>query len=230
MSEDSICQVLRARNALVDVEQGGLVILESIDDQRAIRTQLVKGDHCFILMGTVVGSAVSMANIAAIDTSDLDIVQGQPMRISTDVDYMVSVRTIIGAYLKKPEVFQAPVAWLFSSSSESASCGLIRHGISKVLQHLHIELQVGRDYHGYGPSPSLLALRYACTVVVVRHQTVVSEVYVEECLAYPEVCSGALTLAKQSLCNVMCKLDPELGSNGCRERRKDGTCGDCCLG
>jgi hypothetical protein len=110
MSEDSIYQVLRARNALVDVEQGGLVILESTDDQHAIRTQLVKGDHCFILMGTVVGSAVSMANIAAIDTSHLDIVQGQPMRISTDVDYMVSVRTIIGAYLRKPEVFQAPVA------------------------------------------------------------------------------------------------------------------------
>jgi hypothetical protein len=226
MSEDSIYQVLRARDALVDVEQGGLVILESTDDQRAIRAELVKGDHCFVLMGTVVGSAVSVANIAAIDTSDLDIVQGRPTRISTPVDYMVAVRTILGAYLKKPEVFQAPVAWLFSGSSESASCGLIRRGILKVLQHLHIELQVGRDYHGYSPSPSLLALHYACTVVVVRHQTVLSEVYVEECLVYPKVYSGALTLVKQSFCK--CNLGPVLGSNGCSERRKDGNRRDCC--
>jgi hypothetical protein len=41
MSEESILQVLRNRDALVDVEQGGLVILESADDQRAIRAQLV---------------------------------------------------------------------------------------------------------------------------------------------------------------------------------------------
>jgi hypothetical protein len=211
MSDDSIFQMLRTRDALVDVEQGGLVILESADDRRAIRAQLVKGDHCFVLMGTVVGSAVSMANIAAIATSDLDIVQGRPVRISTDVDYMVSVRTILGAYLEKPEVFRAPVAWLFSSSSESASCGLIRRGISKVLQHLHIELRLGRDYYLCGPSPSLFALHYACTVVAVRHQTVLSEIYVEECLVYPKVYSGALTLVKQSL--GMCKLDPELGSD-----------------
>jgi hypothetical protein len=211
MSEDSTFQMLRTRDALVDVEQGGLVILESADDQRAIRAQLIKGDHCFILMGTVVGSAVSMANIAAIATSDLYIVQGRPVRITTDVDYMVSVRTILGAYLKKPEVFRAPVAWLFSSSSEGASSGLIRRGISKVLQHLHIELQFGRDYYLCGPSPSLFDLHYAYTVVAVRHQTVLSEVYVEGRLVYPKVYSGALTLVKQSL--GMCKLDPELGSD-----------------
>jgi hypothetical protein len=52
MSEESNFQVLRNRDALVDVEQGGLVILKSADDQRAIRAQLVKGDHCFVLMGT----------------------------------------------------------------------------------------------------------------------------------------------------------------------------------
>jgi hypothetical protein len=114
-------------------------------------------------------------------------------------------------YLKKPEVFRAPVAWLFSSSSESASCGLIRRGISKVLQHLHIELQLGPDYYLYGPSPSLFDLHYACVVVAVRHQTVLSENNVEECLVYPKVYSGALTLVKQSL--GMCKLDPELGSD-----------------
>jgi hypothetical protein len=209
MSEESIFQTLRTRHALVDVEQGGLVILDSADDQRAIRAQLVDGDHCFVLMGTVVGSAISMAKIAAIDASDLDIVPGRPVRILTDVDYMVSGRPILRAYLKKPEVFQAPVAWLFYSNSESASCDLIRSGISKVLQHLHIELQIGRDYHGYVPSPPLLALHYACTVVAVRHQTLLSEVYVEECLGYPKVYSGDLTLVKQSLC--MCKLDPELG-------------------
>jgi hypothetical protein len=76
MSEDSTIQMLRTRDALVDVEQGGLVVLEPADDQRAIRAQLIKGDHCLILMGTVVGSAVSMANIAAIAAGDLNIVQG----------------------------------------------------------------------------------------------------------------------------------------------------------
>jgi hypothetical protein len=212
MSEDSIFQMLRTRGALVDVEQGGCVILASADDQRATRTQLVEGDHCFVLMGTVVGSAVSMANIAAIDTSNLVIVQGRPVRISTDVDYMVSVRTILGAYLEKPELFRAPVAWLFSTKSESASCGLIRRGISKVLQHLHIELQAEQDYYGYSPSPSLSALHYVCTVVVVRHRTALSEVYVEECLVYPKVYSGPLTLVRESL--GKCKLDSKLGDGG----------------
>jgi hypothetical protein len=89
MSGDSIFRMLRTRDALVDVEQGGPVILESADCQRAVRTQLVEGNHCFVLMGTVVGCAVSMANIAAIDTSDLDIVQGRPVRTSTDVDFFV---------------------------------------------------------------------------------------------------------------------------------------------
>jgi hypothetical protein len=108
MPEDSIFQMLRTRDALVDVERGGLVILKSADDRRAIRAQLVKGDHCFVLMSTVVGSAVSMANVAAIANSDMDVVQGRPVRISTDVDCMVSVRTILGALSEEARGLSSP--------------------------------------------------------------------------------------------------------------------------
>ena len=71
-------------------------------------------------------------------------------------------------------------------------------------------------------------MHYPRTVVVVRRQTVLPEVYVGECLVYPEVYTGALALMKQSLC--ICKLDPEFGSNGCSEHGKDGNCSDCCYG
>jgi hypothetical protein len=59
---------------------------------------------------------------------------------------------------------------------------------------------------------SLFALHYACTVVVVRHQLVLSEVYVEECLVYPKVYSGALALVRESL--EKCKLESKLGDGG----------------
>jgi hypothetical protein len=226
MFEHSILQKLRTRDALTDVKRGGFVVLESVDDRRAIRTQLLKGDHCFILMGTIIGSAIIMANIAAVDTSDLDIMQGPPVRVSTEVDYMVSVRKLLGTYLKKPDLFRAPVAWLFSSNPDSASYGLIQRRISKVLQHLHIELQVGREYYCCGSSHPLLALGYEYTVVAVRHQTVLPEIYVEGCLVYPKVYSGALTLVKESL--GICKLDPELRGRGCGEHGECGNCDDCC--
>jgi hypothetical protein len=176
-------------------------------------------------MGTIIGSAIIMANIAAVDTSDLTITRGPPVRISTEVDYIVSVRKLLGTYLKKPELFQAPVAWLFSSNPDSASYGLIQRRISKVLQHLHVELRVGREYCCYDPSHPLLALGYEYTVVAVRHQTVLPGIYVEGCLVYPKVYSGALTLVKESL--GICKLDPESG-HGCSEHRGYGNSDDCC--
>lgn len=60
-----------------------------------------------------------MAKIAAIETSDSGVVMEQLAIISTDVDYMLSVRNVLGAYLKRPELFDAPVAWLFSKLSQS---------------------------------------------------------------------------------------------------------------
>lgn len=201
MPRESIFQALQTHNALVDVSLDNMATIQPTDSQHAARAKLLRGEHCFILMGTTAGSAISMARIAAVRPNNLEWVKGQPTRISAEVDYMMPVRRVLGAYLKKPELFQAPIAWLFSSDPSSVSSTFIRQGISVALQHLCIELRIGREPGFYEPSPSSLVPEYGCTVVAVHHPMGLSEVYVGQRLAYPKACSGALAFAKGSLCS-----------------------------
>jgi hypothetical protein len=195
MPKESIFQPLEAYDALVEVPMGGLVTLEPAENHYAVRARLSKGEHCFILMGTIAGSAVAIAKIAAIHPGNLEILHGKPSGIAADVDYMVSVRRVLAACLKRPDLYQAPVAWLFSSDPNSASCAFIRRVISKALQHLCIELRFGQQSCSYGSAVSSCG----CTVVAVRHPTGLSEVYVDGRLAYPKAPSGALAFVKESL-------------------------------
>jgi hypothetical protein len=135
-----------------------------------------RGEHCFVLMGTSHGAAVSMAKFAAIETSDLGIVKRQSTIILTDVDYMVSVRSVLGVYLKRPELFYDPAAWLFSSDLDDLWCDIIQQRIPTVLQHLHIELRT---------SLSTLSPDHSCSVTAICHPEGLCEVYVDECLAVP---------------------------------------------
>jgi hypothetical protein len=199
MHRESISHTLQRHDAVIDVPLSGLVTLEPADSRHAIRANLLRGEHCFILMGTTARSAIAMAKIAAIHANNLDTVQGKPTRISTNVDYMVSVRRVLGAYLKQPDRFQAPVAWLISGDPSSVSCNLIRHGITTALQHLRIGLHVGPDLGYHTSSQPTPVLDHGSTVIVVRHPMVISELYVDERLAYPKACSGALASVRQSL-------------------------------
>jgi hypothetical protein len=195
MPKESIFQRLEEYDTLVEVPLGSLATLEPADNHHAVRARLSKGEHCVILMGTFAGSAVAVAKIAAIHSSDLEVLLGKPTGISTDVDYMTSVRRVLAAYLKRPDLYRAPVAWLFSDDPSSASCAFIRGGISKALQHLCIELRCGQQLCSYGTAIS----RYGCTVVAVRHPIGLSEVYVDGRLAYPKAPSGALAFVRESL-------------------------------
>jgi hypothetical protein len=195
MPKESIFQPLEAYDTLVEVSFGSLITLEPAENHHAVRARLSKGEHCFILMGTIAGSAVAVAKIAAILPSNLEVLHGKPTGILTDVDYMTSVRRVLAAYLKRPGLYQAPVAWLFSDDPNSASCAFIRRGISKALQHLCIELQFGQQCCSYGSAVS----NCGCTVVAVRHPMGLSEVYVDGRLAYPKAPSGALAFVKASL-------------------------------
>jgi hypothetical protein len=195
MPKESIFQPLQAHDSLVEVPLGSLVTLELADNHHAVRARLSKGEHCFILMGTVAGSAVAMSTIAAILPSDLEFLHGKLAKIPADVDYMISVRRVLAACFKRPDLYQASVAWLFSSDPNSASCAFIRRGISKALQHLCIELRFGQQSCSYGSAVS----NCGCTVVAVRHPMGLSEVYVDGRLAYPKAPSGALAFVKESL-------------------------------
>ena len=113
--DGTILRRLEACDTPVDVQPGGPVTLEPEHHTRAVSLQLRKGEHCFMLMGTSPGSAIIMAKIAAFETSGLEAVEGQSTIVPTDVDYMASVRNVIGAYLKRPEMFYTPIGWLFSS-------------------------------------------------------------------------------------------------------------------
>jgi hypothetical protein len=123
MPEASILQHLEACGALVDVQLGGHLTLEPKEHIHAVSSQLFRGEHCFVLMGASHGSAISMARIAAIETIDLEVVKRQPKRISTDVDYMVSIRSVLGAYLQRPDLFSSkeyqPSYSIFILSSKS---------------------------------------------------------------------------------------------------------------
>jgi len=116
MPEASLPQRLEACDAPIDVQLGELVTLDPEPHTHAVSLKLLRGQHCFVFMGTSHGSAISMTRIATIETGDLVVVKGQSTIISADVDYIISVRSVLGAYLKRPELFYAPVAWLFSSN------------------------------------------------------------------------------------------------------------------
>lgn len=181
----------------MDVQLGELVTLEPGCHQYVACSQLLRGEHCFVLMGTRHGSAISMAKIAAIKTSGLRVAMGQPTEILTGVDYMVSVRSVLGAYMKRPELFNAPVAWLFSSDLDDAWCDIIQQRISTVLRHLHIELKIGQDYSCSGTSWLTFSPDHSCSVTATCHPERLCDVYVEECLAAPIVKSGVLNVGTE---------------------------------
>lgn len=84
------------------------------------------------LMGTSHGSAIIMAKIAALEISDLGAVKGQATIVPTDVDYMVSVRNVLGVYLERPEIFYTPIGWLFSNDLDDPWRTTIQRRISIV--------------------------------------------------------------------------------------------------
>jgi hypothetical protein len=224
MPEASILQHLEACGALVDVQLGGHLTLEPKEHIHAVSSQLFRGEHCFVLMGASHGSAISMARIAAIETIDLEVVKRQPRRISTDVDYMVSIRSVLGAYLQRPELFFPPVACLFTSDLDDPWCTIIQQRISTVLQHLHIELKVGPGYLCSGAILSTLSPDHSCSVTAICHPEGLCEVYVDERLAVPNVRSGVLTWVRENL--KLRKPDCEASGHEHGELREDGTCSD----
>jgi len=193
MSEISILRRFEACAMPVDVQLGGIVTLEPANHTHAVSLQLRKGEHCFALMGTGHGSAISMAIIAAIETSDLGVMEGQPTIVPPDVDYMVPVRNVLGAYLKRPEMFHTSVGWLFSSDLDGPWRTIIQQRISTVLQHLHIEFRVGQKYHSSDTTLSTRSLDHSRSVTAICHAKGLCEVYVEGYLATPVEESGALT-------------------------------------
>jgi hypothetical protein len=101
MPEASILQRPEAFDALVDVQLGELVTLELGHHTHNVSSQLFRRQHCFVLMGTSYGCAMSKAKVAAIETSNLGILKGQSTMIATDVDYVVSVRSVVRVHLKE---------------------------------------------------------------------------------------------------------------------------------
>lgn len=180
MSEIPILWRFEARVMPVDVQLGGFVTLEPENHTHAVSLQLRKGEHCFALMGTRHGSAISMAKIAAIETSGLGFMEGQSTIVPTDVDYMVSVRNVLGAYLKRPEMFHTSVGWLFSSDLDDPWRTIIQERISTVLQHLHIEFRVGQKYHSSDTSLSTRSLDHSRLVTAICHAKGLCEVYFED--------------------------------------------------
>jgi hypothetical protein len=198
MPEVSILQRLKACDMPADGQLGGLVTLEPGHHTHAVSLQLRKREHCFVLMGTGHGSAISMAKIAAIETSGLRVLEGQPTIVPTDVDYMVSVRIVLGACLKRPEMFHTPVGWLFSSDLDDPWRTIIQQRVSTVLQHLHIELKVGQQYECSDTSLFTRSLDHSRSVTAICHAKGLCEVYIEECLANPVVESGAPTFGNET--------------------------------
>lgn len=198
MPEVSLLQRLEACDVPVDVQLGELVTLEPEHHTHAVSLQLRKGEHCFVLMGTGHGSAISMAKIAAIETSGLRVVEGQPTIVPTDVDYMVSVRIVLGAYFKRPEMFHTPVGWLFSSDLDDPWRTIIQQRISTALQHLHIELKVGQSYHCSNTSLSTNSLDHSRSVTAICHAKGLCEVYVEGYLSSLFAESGAPASGNES--------------------------------
>jgi hypothetical protein len=178
------------------------------DTRLAIGIRNLDGSSCLTLMGTSPKSAIMTAHMSALDSEE---------------HYMSLLRLMINIFLKEQELFQLPLAWGIFSHDHKGGFPL-NHLIERTLrvfQHLHVHLRISHyDLHDQAKA-HLLPGRH--TVVAVRHEVELSEMYIEDRLVYPSIHSGSLALEFDRL--RLGQIDYEHGDDVVTSTSRSGTTG-----
>lgn len=175
----SLFRKLDGRRAIVTVAIDRVEVLRPRDARYSIGVQSLIGCSCLVLMGTRPDSAIMMTVISASDGEE---------------HHMSLVRQMISIFIKEQELFQLPVAWgVFSHHHKNGSpFNYLAERTLRVFQHIHLELQIffcGSD--AAVAAPPLLGRQ---TILAVRHEVELPEIYIDNRLMYPRVHSGSLAL------------------------------------
>lgn len=184
LATKSIFEKLDNRSAISSVPKDQVGVLKPQDTQSAIGVRELHGSSCLILMGTSPRSAIITAHISASDDED---------------HHMSLVRRVISIFIKEQELFQLPLAWgIFGVHYKDITpLNPLGERTFQVFQHIHVELRLILYDLLSTNAAQLSPARH--TVVVVRHEAGLPELYVEDRLVYPSIHSGSLTLEHERL-------------------------------
>lgn len=176
---ESIFHTLEGRGAIVSVARDRVEVLRPQDTQLAIGVRDLDGYSCLVLTGTSPKSAIIMAHISALDGEG---------------HYMSFLRLMVSIFMKEQDLFQLPLAWGIFSHHHKDGFPLnhLAERTLRVFQHLRVKLQISHyDLHDQVEAHSSPGRH---TVVAVRHEAELPEMYIEDRLVYPSVHSGSLAL------------------------------------
>lgn len=112
---------------------------------------------------------------------------------------MSLVRLMIGIFIKEHEFFQLPRVWgIFNHShKDDHQIDLLAQRTARVFQHLDVQFET--LFQASPPAETVHPPHNRFTVVAVRHEPESPEIYVENCLLYPNLHSGSLALICEKL-------------------------------
>jgi hypothetical protein len=201
----SVYQKLDERGAISDVQRDQVQVLRPQDTRRAIGVQDLNEGSCLVLMGTSPESAIMMAHISALDS---------------EVHHMSVLRPMISIFIEQQELFQIPIAWGFFDQPHKD--GFLPNHLalktSRIFQHLRVKLHTS-IYNPRSAAPGQLSPG-GYTIVAVRHETELPELYIENLLVCPRIHSGSLALEYNRL--GLEQIDHEHGDDGDDVNEKEG--------
>jgi hypothetical protein len=183
-AKKSVFYELHHRDAILTVARDQVVVLRPQDTQYAIGIQDLSSYCCLVLIGTSPRPAIMMARICTSDGEE---------------HYMSLLRLMIRIFMEEQELFRLPRAWgIFGhGQKDDVQINLLTHRTARVFQHLNVPLEI--TFRASQSEGVAHPLRDQLTVVAVRHEPEVPEIYVEGRLLYPKVHSGSLALAYHTL-------------------------------
>lgn len=112
---------------------------------------------------------------------------------------MSLVQLMIGIFIKEQDFFQLPRVWgIFNHGhKDDPHIDLLAQRTVRVFQHLDVQFEI--LFQALPPAETVHPLHDRFTVVAVRHEPELPEIYVEDCLLYPNVHSGSLALIHERL-------------------------------
>jgi hypothetical protein len=208
MTTRSIYRELNDRTAILNVPLDHVKTLGPHDPRPAIGMQILDGSSCLVMMSTTPKAAITMAHVARVEPSRctcgnrLQSARRKGTITASDVHYTDLLRKVVYASLKGPELYQMPLAWaVFGLCKDTCEGDVeiknVRERTERVFQHMGVNL--GGSLYEMFPPPATPPYLTGRTVVVVRYESEVPEIYVGNRLMYPKDHSGTLALAFDKL-------------------------------
>jgi hypothetical protein len=200
MATKSIFQKLEDREAILRVPRDHVEVLKPQYTKAAIGVRNLDGCSCLVLMGTSPKSAIIMTHISTFLSGKYTTSSGSERAkrgVTTsegEVHYMKLLRRMVGVFIQGQELFQLPFAWGIFHRHHKVGTRL-NHLVErtlKVFQHLGVKLQI--CFCDLGSATVVQSSPERRSVVAVRNEGELPEIYVDNRLVYPRVHSGSLAL------------------------------------